>query len=342
MRFSQLISAVDTHTEGDPTRIITSGFGNILGKDMQEKLHYFEINMDHIRKALMSEPRGHKEMYGCILTEPTMEEADYGVIMMDNSGYLSMCGHATIGICTAIAELGMVKINEPITRIAIETPGGLVEAEVTMKEGKAEKVCYKSVPAYVDYINADLVVPSLGKLTVDVAYGGNYFVFFSAEETNLPVSPQNIGKIIETGQRVKEAAIKQLPVQHPELQRNNIITVATILDKPTNPKAIYKNVHVLGSLLPHSLGGTGARSPGGTGTGALMAVLHAKGKLNLNQEIWIESITEGLFKGQLLRETKVGNKNGVIPEITGSAYIIGFHQFILDKGDRLKYGFLIQ
>lgn len=245
-----------------------------------------------------------------------------------------MCGHATIGICTALAELGMVDTKERLTRIVLETPGGLVEASVTMRSGRAENVCYKSVSAYVDYINTDLIVHGLGKLKVDVAYGGNYFVFFSADEVKLQVIPQSIQSLIEVGQRVKEAADKQLPVQHPELQRNNSIGVATVLANPTNPKALYKNVHILGAVLPHSLGGTG--------TSALMAVLYAKGQIKLNQEIWVESITEGLFKGQLLGETKVGNKKGVIPEITGSAYITGFHQFVIDPEDRLKDGFLIQ
>jgi proline racemase len=211
-----------------------------------------------------------------------------------------------------------------------------------MKDGKGESVCYKGVPAYADYTDADLAVPGLGTIKVDVAYGGNYFIFFSAEEVDLRVSFQNIKKIVETGQRIKQAANEQFVVQHPELKRNNLINVATILAKPNNSKAIYRNVHVLGSLLTHSLGGTGARSPGGTGMGALMAVLHAKGELGLNQEIWVESITEGLFKGQLLAETNVMDRKGVIPEITGSAYITGFHQFIIDQEDRLKDGFLIQ
>ena len=217
-----------------------------------------------------------------------------------------------------------------------------MEANVKMKDGKGESVSYKGVPAYADYTDADLVIPGLGTLKVDVAYGGNYFVFFSAEEADLEVNSQNIQKIVETGQRIKQAANEQLPVQHPQLKRNNFINVATILTKPNNSKASYMNVHVLGSLLTHSFGGTGARSPGGTGTGALMAVLHAKGKLGLKQEIWVESITEGLFKGQLLAETNVVDKKGVIPEITGSAYITGFHQFIIDQEDRLKDGFLIQ
>jgi len=342
MHFSQLITTVDTHTDGDPTRIVTGGIKNIRGGSILEKLHFFEKNMDHLRKAIMAEPRGHKEMYGCVLTNPSVEEADYGVIIIDNSGYMSMCGHATIGICTALAELGMVDTKEPLTRIVLETPGGLVEASVTMRSGRAENVCYKNVPAYVDYINTDLIVQGLGKLKVDVAYGGNYFAFFSADEVKLQVNPQSIQSLIEVGQRVKEAANKQLPVQHPELQRNNSIGVATVLAKSTNPKALYKNVHILGEVLPHSLGGTGARSSGGTGTSALMAALYAKGQLKLNQEIWVESITEGLFKGQLLGETKVGNKKGVIPEITGSAYITGFHQFVIDLEDRLKDGFLIQ
>ncbi len=337
MRFSHWISTVDTHTEGEPTRIITGGIGQIPGRNMVEKVNYFKRNLDHVRTALMAEPRGHKDMYGCLLTEPCQNEADYGIIFMDNDkeGYQSMCGHGIIGISTALAELGMVRTQEPLTRIVLEPPGGLVEANVTVKNGRAESVSFRNVPAFVDYLDGDLDVPGLGKLKVDVAYGGNYFIFFSAEKINLEVHPKNIERVIDAGMRVMKAANQQLPVQHPELDRNNSINIATVLTKPKNPRATYKNVHIFSTRqFDHS--------PGGTGTSARMAVLHAKGQLGLNEEVWAESITGGLFKGRLLEETKAGDKKAVVPEITGCAYITGFHQFVIDQNDRLKDGFLIQ
>jgi proline racemase len=302
---------------------------------MVEKMRYLRGSFDNVRTALMSEPRGHKDMYGCLLTKPTTEQADYGVIFMDNTGYMSMCGHATIGVCSALAELGMVNTQEPLTRIVLETPAGLVEADVTIKRGRAESVSFRNVPAYAEYLDTDLDVPDLGKLKVDVGYGGNYFVFLSAEQINLEVHPKNIEKMIDAGLRVMHAANQQLPVKHPEIELNNYINIATILAKARNPKAAYLNVHVFG-LRQFD------RSPGGTGTCASMAVLYAKDQLRLNEELWVESITGGLFRGRLLEETHVGKKKGLVPEITGSAYITGFHQFAIDEKDRLKDGFLIQ
>ncbi len=335
MRFSHWINTVDTHTEGEPTRIITSGVGHIPGRNMVEKMRYFRGNCDHLRTALMAEPRGHKDMYGCLLTQPCAEVADYGIIFMDNGGYMSMCGHATIGVSTALIELGMVARQEPVTRVVLETPGGIVEANVTVKEGRAESVCFSNVPAYADYLDVDLEVSGLGRLKVDVAYGGNYFVFFSAEEIALEVDCKNMEKITDVGMQVLEAANKQLPVQHPELEDNNSIYVATIISRPKNPKASYQNIHVFSTRQFD-------RSPGGTGTSARMAVLHAKGELMLRDEIWVESITGGLFRGRLLEEAKVVGKKAVVPEITGCAHITGFHQFVIDEDDRLKQGFLVQ
>lgn len=335
MRVSQWINTVDTHTDGQSTRMITGGIPPIPGRNMVEKLQFFMSNLDPIRKSLMNEPRGHKGMFGCLLTQPTAKEADYGVIFMDSGGYMSMCGMATIGVATALAELGMVKTQEPFTRIVLESPSGLVEATVAWRNGKAESVSFKNVPAYAEYLDVDLDVPGLGRLKVDVAYGGNYFVFFSADEAHLEVSPENIEKVVDAGIRVREAANQKLSVQHPELKHIHSIYVATILGKPSHPKATYKNVHMFS-------GRQYGRSSGGTGTSARMAALYGKGQLRLGEEIWVESITGGLFGGRLLEETKIGGKKAVIPEITGTAYITGFHQFVIDPSDYLKDGFLIE
>jgi proline racemase len=334
MRISHWIDAIDTHTEGEPTRIITGGVGHVPGKNMVEKYLFVKSNLDHIRTALMLEPRGHRDMFGCLLVPPTVEQADYGVIFMDNEGYMNMCGHATIGLCTALTELGMVKTQEPFTKITLESTGGIIEVSVRFNQGRAESVCLKNVPAFVEYLDADLEISGVGKVKVDVAYGGNYFVFFSAEEVHLEIVPGNIERIIDMGILIREAANKQLPVQHPELKHVNHIYVATIVGKPKNPKASYRNIHLFST---RQFG----RSPGGTGTSARMAVMHARGELRLSEEMWAESITGGLFKGRLLAKTEVGGKEAYSPEITGSARIIGFHQFTLDQDDPLKNGFLI-
>ena len=205
MNFSKWISTVDTHTEGQPTRIVTGGIGRLPGKTMVEKMEYFQANLDEIRTLLINEPRGHHDMYGCVLTDPCSERADFGVFFMDNSGYMNMCGHATIGVCTALLETGMVPAQEPFSRVALETPGGIVEAMVTFREGRAEKVCFRNVAAYVEYLDATLAVPGLGDLKVDVAYGGNYFVFFSGEEAGLRIEIDNVKAIIDTSMRIREA-----------------------------------------------------------------------------------------------------------------------------------------
>jgi len=334
MRFSRFISTVDTHTEGEPTRIITGGIQSVPGQTMVQKMEYFKSNFDNIRTALMAEPRGHKDMFGCLLTEPVSEKADYGLIFMDNEQYMSGCGHATIGISTALAELGMVDVQEPITRIVLEPPSGLIEAEVNMANGRAESVTFRNVPAFVEYVDEEIDVPEVGKLKVDVAFGGNYFVFFQARDANLEIAPKNIENVIDTCLNVKAAANRQLSVQHPKLPHNNHINIATVLAKSSSQKADYLCVHVFSKRqFDHS--------PGGTGTSAWMAVLYSKGQLGLKEYVRAESITEGIFAGRLLEKTSFEGKKAVIPEITGSAHITGFHQFVIDKYDRLKDGFLI-
>ena len=334
MRFTRLINTVDTHTEGEPTRIITGGIKSIPGQSMVQKMEYFKANFDHIRTALISEPRGHKDMFGCLLTEPISENADYGLVFMDNEQYMSGCGHATIGISTALAELGLVEVHEPITRMVLEPPSGPLEVRVKMVKGRAKSVTFKNVPAFVEYLDEEIDVPGLGKLRVDVAFGGNYFVFFHAQDADLVVTPNNIEKVIDTCLAVKESANRQLNVQHPLLPHNNHINIATVLTQPTSPDADYLCVHVFSTRqFDHS--------PGGTGTSAWMAVLSRKGQLELKRYVHAESITGGIFAGRLVEEITFEGKEAVIPEITGSAYITGFHQFVIDEQDPMKNGFLI-
>ena len=332
MQTSRWITTVDTHTDGEPTRIITGGIAPLRGATMVERLDDFRERMDEVRTALMTEPRGHKDMYGCVLTPAIAPEAAWGVFYMDNAHYMTMCGHATVGVSTALAELGMVPVEEPVTRFTLETPAGLVESAVCMKDGRAESVSFKNVPAYADSLDVELLVPGLGTLTVDIAYGGNWFAFFDAQALDLELSLENIRNVVDVGMRVMEAANDQLSVQHPEVSMSNRVNIATAIAAPSDPGRTYRNVHVFGA-------GQFDRSPGGTGTCARMAVLRAKGRLAVGEDVWVESVTDGIFRGRILEDTMVGDHKAVVPEITGSAHITGFHQFALDPHDRLKFGF---
>lgn len=335
MRFDHWISTVDTHTEGQATRIITGGLRPLPGESVAAKMRFFKEEMDFVRLALISEPRGHKDMFGCVLTAPTVAGADYGMFFMDNAGYMNMCGHATVGVSTALVELGMVDVVEPVTQIVFDTVAGIVKASVAVDHGRPQSVTFSNVPAYVEHLDTPLAVPGLGEVKVDVAYGGNHFVFFSAESLGIEVSMENIKQVVDAGMKVMEAANRELTVTRPELGNGKPINIATILSAPRDPSATYRNVHIFG---PRQFD----RSPGGTATSARLAVLSAKGLLGPEQEVVVESITGGFFRGKILEQAVIDGKGATLTQITGRAHITGFHQFVMDSEDRLRYGFLIQ
>ncbi len=332
MLLSRSITTVDTHTEGEPTRIITGGIPPLRGSTMLDRLDDFRARMDGVRTALLAEPRGHRDMYGCVLTHPTSPEAAYGVFYMDNEDYMTMCGHATVGVSTALVELGMVPVEEPTTRFVLETPAGPVESSVATEGGRATSVSFRNVPAYVESLDEELSVPGLGTVAVDVAYGGNWFAFFDAADVGLELSLENIGRVVDVGMQVMTAANEQLSVQHPEVPRSNRINIVTAVAAPHDVGHTYRNVHVFGARQFD-------RSPGGTRTCARMAVLLARGELSVGEEVRVESVTGGVFRGRILEETTLAGRQAIVPEITGSAHITGFHRFVMDPRDRLRAGF---
>jgi len=338
MQIQRSVHTVDTHTEGQPTRILTGGLGFLPGSSIAARREYFQRHMDHLRTALMAEPRGHRDMYGCILTQPCHPDAEVGIIYAHNSGYMDMCGHATIGLSTALVELGMVAVQEPETRIVYDSVGGLVTACVKVEGGKALEVTFENVPGRVHYLDATLKVEGLGALQVDVAYGGNDFVWFDADAIGLPIHDQNARQIVDVGMRVMAAANEQLPIQDPTTGQARQVNIATALTRPkTSGGPAVRNVHVFGP-------GQFDRSPGGTGTTARLSVLRAKGQLEVGAPVVVESgISDGRFTGHLLGEVDLGGGvTGYRTTVTGSAFLTGMHQFVMDPGDRLKDGFLVQ
>lgn len=334
MRFVRTLTAIDSHTMGEPTRIVTGGIPNIPGKTMAEKKAYLEKHLDYIRTSLMHEPRGHKDMFGSIITTPTSPEADLGVIFMDGGGYLNMCGHGSIGTVTVAVETGMVRVTEPVTYVILDTPAGIIKARATVKDGAVQSTTIQNVPAFLFKSDENIHVPEVGEVRADIAFGGSFFAIVSAKELGIKVDATNVDELTRIGMAIKKAANEQIKVQHPEKAHINSIDLVEIYDDPSNPEADLKNVVIFGE-------GQADRSPCGTGTSAKMATLFAKGKLKLNEEFVYESITGTMFRGRLIGETAVGDFKAVVPEITGNAYITGFNQFVISPHDPLKFGFLL-
>lgn len=334
MRFNKNLNVIDSHTMGEPTRCIVGGIPTIKGETMAEKKDHLINELDHIRTSVMHEPRGHNDMFGSIITAPSNAEADFGIIFMDGGGYLNMCGHGSIGAATIAVETGMVDVNEPITKVKMDTPAGLINADVLVENNKVKEVSIVNVPAFLYKEDVIVDLPDFGKVTLDISFGGSFFAIVNAKALDLKVDTEDIEVIKKRGMKLLNAVNEQVKVQHPELEHLNTVDLVEIYDSPTNPAADYKNVVVFGQ-------GQFDRSPCGTGTSAKMATLFAKNKLEQNEEFVYESIVGTLFKGEVIDTHKVGAFEAVIPKITGSAYITGFNNLVIDPEDPVKHGFLV-
>ena len=335
MRINKQIIAIDSHTMGEPTRIITSGIPKIPGKTMADKKEYLENNLDYIRTLAMHEPRGHADMFGSIIVTPTLDEADLGIIFMDGGGYLNMCGHGTIGAMTAAVEMGMVEVVEPFTEITLESPAGLIKGRVRVEDGKALEVTFKNVPAFLDKEGITIQVDGIGQVKLDVAFGGSFFAIIEINQLGIDISPVNTNKIAELGVKILKAANEQIEVKHPTLSHIKSIDLVEFYGPAKSENTTLQNVVVFGE-------GQVDRSPCGTGTSAKMATLYAKNKLVKDEEFIYESIINTKFKGKIIDILEENGQVYVIPEITASAYITGVNHLLVDPTDPLKHGFSLK
>ena len=334
MIVAKIIEAIDTHTMGQPTRIVRGGIININGDTMAAKKQYLIDNMDHLRTALMLEPRGHSNMFGAIYTQPCNPEAHFGMIFMDGGGYLNMCGHGSIGAVTASIETGLIDANEPYTQVNIDTPAGLVKTIAKVTGGLAEEVSIVNIASFLYKKDVEVEVSGCGKITLDIAFGGSFFALVDVNEIGYEVKPENIMRLTQLGMEIRESVNRQIKIQHPELKHINTCDLVEFYSEPTHPDAHCKNVVIFGQ-------GQADRSPCGTGTCAKLAALHARG-LFIESDVFVsESIIGTLFKCRILDTCKVGEYDAIIPEITGSAYITGFSTFMLNRRDPIEHGFII-
>ena len=333
-QFCHIISTIDTHTAGEPARIITNGLPPILGNTMAEKKQYMMASLDHFRTLLMQEPRGHKDMFGIILTPPTHPKAHYGLLFIDSEGYIDMCGHSIMSATTALIETGMVSPSEPETCVVFDTSAGLIEAHARIVENRVTEVSVANVPSFLYAKDVTIELPKIGSINIDVAFGGNFFALVPAKALRVAVQPDNSSQLIELGAAVKRAVNAKLVVQHPTVDHITKVELTMIYDKPEPSRPFAKSVVIFGD-------GQLDRCPCGTGTSAAMAALYAKGELSMNTEYINESIIGTKFKGKLLQEVRVGDFVAVEPVVTGASYITGIQQFVVDPKDPFKYGFLV-
>jgi proline racemase len=338
MRFSSLITAVDAHACGEPGRVITGGVLDVPGRTMFEKMTYLATQADHLRLRMLREPRGYPAANCNLILPPTNPEADAGFVIMEQVEYPPMSGTNTICVVTVLIETGMVPAVEPITRLKLDTPAGLVGVEAEVVNGKVRRVTFRNVPAFATHLDAPLEVPGLGTITVDVAYGGMFYVIADASTLGFRLTPDEARDIVRTAEMIRAAAREQLPVAHPENPAISGVSISQISGEPSRPGVDRKNAVVVST---GTLAGVLDRSPCGTGTCAKMAVLHAKGKLPLHQDFVHEGILGTTFTGRLMEETQVGPYGAVIPTLSGQAWITGFAQYVLDPEDPFPEGFTV-
>jgi proline racemase len=332
MRSRHVFHAVDSHTEGMPTRVITGGVGVIPGDTMAARREYFLAELDHLRTLLMDEPRGHSAMSGAILQPATRPDADYGVLFIEVSGCLPMCGHGTIGVATVLVETGMVPVTRPVTRVRLDTPAGLVAADVAVREdGAATAVTIRNVASFPAALDATVDVPGFGKVRYDLAYGGNFYAIVALDELGLPFDRAAQGRLIDAALSIMDAVNKADRPVHPEDPRisgcHHVYLAAPGSDAKLSRHAM--------AIHP----GWFDRSPCGTGTSARMAQLWARGSLAIGEEFVNESFIGTRFAGRLVEETTVGGRPAVVPTITGRAWLTGTAQYLLDPEDPFPAGF---
>ena len=300
---------------------------------MAERREWFMANSDDVRTLLMYEPRGHSSMSGAILQPPTRPDADYGVLYIEVSGLLPMCGHGTIGVATVLVETGMVEVQEPVTTIRLDTPAGLVIAEVAVSDGAATSVTIKNVPSFALALDQTVAVEGFGEVSYDMAFGGNFYAIVELKELGLPFERAAKNELLAAGLKIMDAINEQNPPVHPE--REDITGCHHVYLKAPDSTATHSR-HAM-AIYP----GWFDRSPCGTGTSARMAQLHARGELAMNQDFINESYIGTRFIGRLVESTTVGNYPAVVPTITGRAWVTGTAQYFLDPSDPFPKGFLL-
>jgi proline racemase len=346
IRLGAPIRAIDLHAGGEPGRVIVGGVEGIPGGTMFEAMTWLRANRDDLRLRMLREPRGFPAA-NCNLVLPSAHpEAAAGYVIMEQVEYPGMSGTNTMCVATALLETGMLPMIEPVTELTLEAPAGLIRIRAECADGKVTGVTFRNVPAFATHLDAPVEVPHLGTVTVDVAYGGMFYVIASAEPFGLRLTPDEGADIARITEMVKAAAADQLPVVHPEQPGFAGITIGQLSGPAHDAANSMRNVVTVSTgtfdwQRPATWTGAIDRSPCGTGTSARMATLHARGRLAIGEDFRHEGILGTVFTGRLLEEVTVGDRAAIVPQITGRAWITGVADYVVDPTDPFPDGFTI-
>ncbi len=328
------LTVVESHTGGEPFRVVTGGVPPIPGATMIAKRAYAEAHLDDVRRLLMLEPRGHSDMYGCFVTEPVSPGADLGVLFMHNAGFSTMCGHGIIALATVAVETGMVKATEPVTEIRIDAPAGLIRASARVAGGRVESASFLNVPSFALGLDQTITVPGIGPVSYDLGFGGAFYAYVDAPSLGLELIPARVDDLIQAGQAIKVAVARARPIPHPFEPALSFL-YGTILTGPAEgPGGHSRHVCVFAD-------GEVDRSPTGTGVAGRLAILSARGQLAEGERILIESIVGSVFGGSIVERTRFGPHAAVIPRVDGRAFVTGRAEYWLDPDDVLGKGFVL-
>jgi proline racemase len=325
------VKTIDAHAAGEPLRLIVDGFPTPRGKTMLEKREWVRRHADHLRRALMLEPRGHADMYGAILTEPVTPGADAGVLFMHNEGYSTMCGHGIVAVTTVALERRLIMPAGDGTAIAYDSPAGTIRARARLRDRRVESVAFLNVPSFV--LHGGLTVKIASRtLRADVAFGGAFYAIVDSETVGLPIDVAHLPELRRVGMDIKHAIEAAQTIVHPLEPGLSGIYGTIFTGPPTDDSADLRNVTIFADAEVD-------RSPCGTGTAAVMAVIDAMGLLGEDKPFVHESLIGTRFLGRVASRTRVGDYAAIIPEIEGSAWITGEHTFVIDETDPLREGF---
>lgn len=332
------IKTIDMHTGGEPLRVIVSGFPELKGNSVLEYRRYCKENYDHLRTALMFEPRGHADMYGCILVPPNDETGDFGILFLHNEGYSTMCGHAIIAIATLAVEMKWIDVHEGDNELKIDAPCGRITAFAIVKDGNVEGVRFHCVPSFVVGLDRTVEVKGLGKITYDLAYGGAFYAYVDMNKNNFDfdLSTDSYRSLISEGMNIKRTVMQQdAEILHPFEEDLSFLYGTIFIEDSDKPELDSKNVCIFAE-------GEVDRCPTGSGVSGRMAIHKMRNEIDFNETMTIESITGSVFNGSIVSEENYGPFKAVIPQVEGTAHITGKHTFCIDPNDPMKKGFILR
>ena len=329
------IQTIDAHTGGEPLRIIISGFPNLKGVTLLEKRASAKNDFDHIRKALIWEPRGHADMYGAIIVDPDTPNADFGVIFIHNEGYSTGCGHGVIALTKTFVETGLIKKTEPITEVKMDVPSGIIHSFAEVKNDEITNIGFYNVPSFVQQIDSIVKIPRFGNIQYDLAFGGAYYVFVDVAQFDLDCTQEYQDELIRIGMLIKKTISKSIIIEHPTEPEMNFLYGVIFTGSPKNSNNHSRNVCIFAE-------GEVDRSPTGTGVSARAAIHYARGEISIGESITIESIIGSTFTVKVNEITTFGKYKAIIPEVRGTAFITGKNSFWINPNDPLKDGFILR